>query len=316
MSSRSRFVTLTRWILSSYKLCQRVSVTRRYRILRTVALAVLFIVVIGSGVAVGDGESDAMVAKGKALYRSAAYDEALTVLTLTDGPEAMVYRALCLLAIDRTLEARVAVEWLIRHAPTFTPEHDLPPRFISLFKDARTDMLPDVVRALFAAAREKFDSRSYADARHGFDAVAALASDAAIVRHEGFGNLGLEAADYLRQIDAAVAPKAEPLVAGAVPAVAPTVPSVVPRRTVTAPVALRQTLPPWPENAGPRVGPGGAVRIVIGIDGRVRHASIERPINPQFDRDLLAAARSWIYMPAMMDGQPIDIEKVIEIKLR
>jgi TonB family protein len=285
-------------------------------ILRTVALAALFVVIIGNGVAIGGDESDAMVAKGKALYRSAAYDEALTVLALTEGPEAMLYRALCLLAIDRTLDARVAVEWLIRHAPTFTPERDLPPRFITLFKEARTDILPDVVRALFAAAREKFDSRSYADARHGFDEVAALASDAAIVRHAGFGNLGSEAADYIRQIDAAVARKAEPLVAGVAPPLAPTVPSIAPRPTITAPVVLRQALPPWPETAGPRIGPGGAVRVVIGIDGRVRHASIERPTNPQFDRDLLAAARSWLYMPAMMNGQPIDIEKVIEIKLR
>jgi TonB family protein len=293
-------------------------------------LAALFMVVIGNGVAIGDDESDAMVAKGKALYRSAAYDEALNVLASIEDPEAMLYRALCLLATDRTLEARVAAEWLIRHAPTFTPEQDLPPRFISLFEDARTDILPDVVRARFAAARENFDSRSYADARLGFDEVAALASDAAIVRHEDFGKLGVEAADYIRQIDAAVAPKAEPLVAGAeppvagaeplvadaAPALAPPVPSVVARRTITPPVALRQTLPPWPETAGPRVGLGGAVRVVIGIDGRVRRASIERPINPQFDRDLLAAARRWIYTPAMIDGQPIDIEKVIEIKLR
>jgi TonB family protein len=301
----------------------------RAGILGTVALAALFMVVIGNGVAIGDDESDAMVTKGKALYRSAAYDEALNVLASIEGPEAMLYRALCLLATDRTLEARVAAEWLIRHAPTFTPEQDLPPRFISLFKDARTDILPDVVRALFAAARENFDSRSYADARLGFDEVAALASDAAIARHEDVGKLGLEAADYIRQIDAAVAQKAElvagveplvagvePLVADAAPALAPPVPSVAPRRTITAPVVLRQTLPPWPETAGPRVGLGGAVRVVIGIDGRVRRASIERPINPQFDRDLLAAARSWIYTPAMMDGQPIDIEKVIEIKLR
>jgi TonB family protein len=228
----------------------------------------------------------------------------------------MLFRALCLLATGRTLEARAAAEWLIRHAPTFTPEHDLPPRFISLFENARTDILPDVVRTLFAAAREKFASRSYADARHGFDEVAALASDAAIVRHEGFGSLGLEAADYIRQIDAAVAPKAEPLVARAAPALALTVPSVAPRRTITAAVVLRQTLPPWPEAAGPRVSPGGAVRVVIGIDGRVRHASIERPTNPQFDRDLLAAARTWIYMPAMMNGQPVEIEKVITIKLQ
>jgi hypothetical protein len=291
------------------------SSTSRVVVLRTVALAALFIAIVGKGVAIGAAEPDAMVAKGKALYRSAAYEEALAVLALAESPEAMQYRALCLLAIGRPLEARAAIESLIRHAPTFTPEPDLPPRFISLFTDTRADVLPGVVPALFAAAREKFDSRSYADARHGFDEVAGLASDAAIASHEGVASLGSEAADYIRQIDAAVARKAEPLVAGAVPALATTVPSVVPRRTITAPVVLRQTLPPWPATAGPRAGAGGAVRIVIGIDGRVRRASIERPLNPRFDLDLLAAARSWIYMPAMMNGQPIDIEQVVEIKL-
>jgi TonB family protein len=277
---------------------------------RTAALAALFMVVIGSSVALGAGDPDAMIAKGKALYRSAAYDEALTVLASTESPEAMQYRALCLLAVGRTPEARAAVEWLIRHAPTFTPERDLPPRFISLFEDTRTDVLPDVVQVLFAAAREQFDARLYADARRGFGDVAALASDAALAHHPGLADLDAQAADYIRQIDAAVADTVAPGVGGA-----PTMPSAALRRTITAPIVLRQTLPPWPATAGPRAGAGGAVRILIGVNGRVRRASIERPINPQFDRDLLAAAQSWIYTPATMNGQPIDIEKIVEITL-
>ena len=286
----------------------------RVVILRTVTLAALMVVAIGEALALAAGEPDAIAAKGKALYRSAAYDEALTVLARAESPEAMQYRALCLLAIGRPLEARAAVEWLIRHAPTFTPDRDLPPRFISVFDDTRAGVLPEVLQALFAAARQNFDARSYADARRGFDEIAALASDADRPGADSFADIGAEATDYIRRIDAAFAPKAEPPVAVATPTLARTA-SIVPRPAITAPVVLQQTLPPWPAGAVPRATRVATVRVVIGSDGRVRRASIERRIHPQFDQALLAAARSWTYVPAMMDGQPIDIEKVVEVKL-
>jgi TonB family protein len=227
----------------------------------------------------------------------------------------MQYRALCLLAIGRTLEARAAVEWLIRHAPAFTIEPDLPPRFVSVFNDTRADVLPDVLQARFAAARGQFDAGSYADARHAFDEIAALASDAASSGGEGLAGIGAQAADYIRQIDAAVAARAEPLAARAAAAPARAGASIVPRPAITEPVVLRQALPPWPAGAVPRAARSATVRIVIGSDGHVRRASIERRVHPQFDLALLAAARAWTYVPAMMNGQPIDIEKVVEVKL-
>lgn len=288
--------------------------TRGFVVLRSVARAAVIAVVVGEGVAVAADDAAAIAAKGKALYRAAAYEEALAVFTAAESPEAMQYRGLCLLALDRTLEARAAVEWLVRHAPDFTPERDLPPRFISLFTETRADVLPDVLQTRLTAARQQFDIRSYADARHGFETVAALAADAAVAGDEGFADIASEAADYVKRIDAAVAVKVESPTAAAAPAAAPAS-AIVRQRTIIAPVVLRQTLPPWPATEAAPKGASGAVRVVIGIDGHVRRASIERLINPRFDLALLAAARSWTYMPATMNGQPIEVEKVVEVRL-
>ena len=40
------------------------------------------------------------------------------------------------------------------------------------------------------------------------------------------------------------------------------------------------------------------------------------PTHPDYDKLLLAAARSWVYRPATRNGQPIEVEKVVEFYLR
>jgi len=46
------------------------------------------------------------------------------------------------------------------------------------------------------------------------------------------------------------------------------------------------------------------VRMLIGTDGRVRRAEIEKS-SPMFDEEALKAARQWTFTPALTDGKPV-----------
>jgi TonB family protein len=85
---------------------------------------------------------------------------------------------------------------------------------------------------------------------------------------------------------------------------------------VIQPKAVRQTFPPVPASmAASRKTLTGAVKVVIGADGRVKSASIETPVHPQYDLSLLAAARSWLYSPATINGMPTEVERIIQVKV-
>jgi TonB family protein len=81
---------------------------------------------------------------------------------------------------------------------------------------------------------------------------------------------------------------------------------------ITNPRALRQQMPPWPATAGSRQGTG-AVRVTIGEDGRVKKVSIDRRLHPAYDLQLLAAARSWTYQPATLNGRPVQVDLIVEV---
>jgi TonB family protein len=54
----------------------------------------------------------------------------------------------------------------------------------------------------------------------------------------------------------------------------------------------------------------------IGADGHVVDASIATPTHPDYDKLLVDVARTWLYKPAMRNGQPIEVEKVVEFYLQ
>jgi hypothetical protein len=85
---------------------------------------------------------------------------------------------------------------------------------------------------------------------------------------------------------------------------------------VTQPIALKQTIPPVPSGIVGLGGPTSAVRITIGIDGKVSKASLQQASHPLYDRLVLQAAREWLYTPAMLNGKPVPSEKVVTIQLR
>ena len=87
---------------------------------------------------------------------------------------------------------------------------------------------------------------------------------------------------------------------------------------VTPPVPLRQDLPRWVpyDNASRQAEYRGAIKVTISADGKVQTAEIVTPTDRSYDRQLLNAARSWLYEPAKRDGVPIASEKIVAVYLR
>lgn len=331
------------------------------------------------------------LAKAKALYAAASYEEALSVLASVNLPEAQQYKALCMLALGRGQDASRAVELLVTSSPSFEPSADeVPPRFVTLVSEAKKRLFPTIAMKAFSEARDQLKNGERDQAMKNFDLVLQLASspgfkdtsDAEDLRTLASGFIELaRVSDAPRSASApattavvsstasntppanVAAPVVNPPVAPvAVPRPAAPVtrpsstPSPTPTRTaasraasppikadtapskvdaaaskveatpppttaasageVTQPVALKQTIPPLPPGIAGLGGPTAAVRVVIGVDGKVTSASMQQASHPLYDRLVLQAAREWLYAPATLNGQPVVTEKVVAIQLR
>lgn len=87
------------------------------------------------------------------------------------------------------------------------------------------------------------------------------------------------------------------------PPVAPPQPSVV-----TKPVPTKQIRPRYPESARALNVTGRVVvRVVVGVDGKVKGATVLSSFgNPACEEAALAAARQWEFNPATKDGEPFE----------
>jgi len=93
-------------------------------------------------------------------------------------------------------------------------------------------------------------------------------------------------------------------------------PAVSAARTLVPAVTVRQTLPSFEPQPGQPFHPmSGAVRVTIGADGKVKSAVMEVPIDPRYDIRLVNTAKSWLYKPATLGGQPIQSEKIVQINI-
>jgi TonB family protein len=115
---------------------------------------------------------DTLVA-AKDLYASAAYEDALSLLSRMDGgstaPEiarqADEYRVFCLYALGRTEEAESIAEAMIRKDPLAQlAAADASPRLELMFADVRRRLLPSLIRERFLTARSALDKKSFTDA--------------------------------------------------------------------------------------------------------------------------------------------------------
>jgi TonB family protein len=282
--------------------------------------------------------ADEPLADAKALFAAAAFDGALAALDRLDSanggrPEALEYKALCLLALGRSADAQKITETLVTTVPTFSPaDADLSPRFLELLTETRRRMVPVIARKLFADAREQYHAKNHADAQRTFEQVVTLASDGVWRETADADDLRTLASGFLDLLDGAPAsPKAAPAVAAPQPVVAPqpVTPTVIPPAAapvataaalgqVEAPVPIRQAMPQWvaPDRVSALRTFHGAIKVRIGADGHVVDVAMATATHPDYDRMLLQAARAWVYKPATRNGQPIEVEKVVEFYLR
>jgi len=251
------------------------------------------------------------------------------------------YRAFCLLAVGHQPDAERAIESLVAGDPTFRPDDSISPRLQSVFRDVRKRMLPHVVRQRYLGAKESFDQKAYQAAADQFDVVLGLleapevvASDPALADlrtvARGFRDLAKAAADPPAPPAASPAPN-EPTATG--PAVAPSsspsvsaalsTPAPRPPRAfytaddpgVTAPVAIKQVLPPWPRGIPKPTqrGQGAVLDIVISESGAVESVVVRQSLAAWYDAALVHEAKSWSYKPATRDGAPVRYRKVMQV---
>jgi len=267
------------------------------------------------------------LAAARTLYASAEYGGALDMLNglLSQNPPATdrqaieLYRALCLVAVGNSTEASRIIEGMITEDPLYRPaSDDVPPRLRSAFTDARRRLLPAIVQQAYVGAKGAFDRKDYAAAVAGFTQVLAGLSDPDIESASAqppLSDLRMLATGFHDLALKAVAPPAPPPVAPA--------PEPVVERTariyspsdgdVAPPAIIRQAVPPYPG----RVLTAGSLVVEVLIDdtGAVEAATMEGPPNPAYDRLVLAAARSWQYHPATLNGRPVKYRKRIQLSL-
>ena len=84
---------------------------------------------------------------------------------------------------------------------------------------------------------------------------------------------------------------------------------------MTPPVTLRQDVPPWPHDLPFPQLAVAVIEVVIGQDGKVQQARLQKALHPRYDQLLLAAARNWTYQPALRNGQPTAFVKAVRVEL-
>jgi hypothetical protein len=301
--------------------------------------AAVIVLLLQAGVA----SAQDSLAAARQLYASASYDEALAMLDrLKSGggdPAATTlieqYRAFCLLAVGHQPDAERAMETIVTADPTFRPDDAVSPRLQSVFRDVRKRMLPGVVRERYAGAKASFDQKAYRAAADQFDAVMQLLDAPDVVAADpALADLRTVASGFRDLAKAAATPPPPPVVpAEATPpagsSLSPPVPSApaasAPRPapafytaddpSVTAPVVIRQDLPPWPKDT-PKPAQRGrraVLDIVIDVRGAVESVAVRQSIAPWYDEMLIREAKRWSYKPATKDGTPVRYRKLVQI---
>ncbi len=267
------------------------------------------------------------LAAARTLYGSAEYGGALDMLNglLSQNPPGTdrqaidLYRTLCLVAVGNSAEASRIIEGMITQDPLYRPaSDDVPPRLRSAFTDARRRLLPAIVQQTYLGAKSAFDKKDYAAAVAGFMQVLAGLSDPDIESASAqppLSDLRMLATGFHDLALKAVAPPPPPLAAPAPPPVVERVARIYTPGDgeVVPPAIVRQVVPPYPG----RVLTGGSLVVDVLIDdtGAVEAATMEGAPNPAYDRLVLAAAKSWQYQPATLNGRPVKFRKRIQLTL-
>src|SRR5688572_9088345 len=118
------------------------------------ALSVACATLVGSSMAYGQETLQQV----KALYSSAAYEEALTMVgrlqATSRRPEFEQYRVFCLVALGRTAEAEKAIATVVAENPAFLPDAgETSPRIQEMFQRIRRELVPEIAQRMYVDAR-------------------------------------------------------------------------------------------------------------------------------------------------------------------
>ena len=300
----------------------------RLRVDATLGACVLAVIL---ATPVGVGAEDTLES-ARDLYASADYRAALTMLDgllaanppSHDRPLIELYRTFCLVALGNTEEATAAVEAMIARDPLYRPNmEEVPPRLRAVFTESRRKLLPSIIQERYRLARTSFDRNDYKTATEGFMQVLIALADpdiAAEAAKPPLSDLGMLASNFndltIRAMTPAPTPRVE---APPAPAAAP---PPVPRpdqiytvadAEVAQPVTITQALPPYPGRV--HIARSGILDIVIDATGGVESAEMTQPVDPSYNRMIVAAARGWMYQPARRNGTPVKFRKRIQINI-
>jgi len=289
--------------------------------LRTIGAAVLALALFAAAAAGQDSISSA-----RELYAHAAYEDALVLLDRLragDRPVAEArlveqYRAFCLLALGRASDAERAIEALVQADPSFRPSSsEVSPRLLTAFTDVRKRMLPTIVQAKYATAKAAFDRKEWKAAEHGFQQVIQVLNDPdlqAAASQPPLSDLRTLAGGFRDLAQTSAAPPPPP------PPPAPVVPSppriyVAGDAGVVPPVAIHQVLPPFP-SSNAFAPTEGMVEVIINEQGAVETAVMRSSLGSMYDRQVVAATKTWQFKPATLNGTPVKFRKTIQISVK
>jgi len=280
---------------------------------------------------------DRDLSAARELYASAAYEDALVALNRlrssdhppSQSPIIEQYRAFCLLALGRATDAEQAIEAVVTADPSYHPaDSEVSPRIRTTFAEVRRRMLPVIIQQKYTQAKAAYDRKDYAAAASGFSQVLATMGDPDVASEASrppLSDMRVLAVGFQELSAKAAAPPPAPL--PAVPAPAPPPPPAaapaappVPRvytaedRTVVPPQVINQTLPGF-RGVTP-VERIGRIEVTIDETGAVESAVMTMSVNGTYDKMAVAAARTWRYVPAKVDGTPVKFKKVVQVTVR
>jgi TonB family protein len=268
------------------------------------------------------------LASARELYASAEYGDALTMLDslagLSQSREEQrsigLYRALCLVALGRAADADKAIETMISSDPLYRPTgEDIPPRMRTALGDARRRMLPTIIQQRYAEAKIAFDKERFDEAAASFKQVLDSLADpdvAAAASQPPLADLKTLAVGFHQLSARMAAPPPAPVTVAPEPvAFVPPPPRIYDQNDygVIAPIIIRQALPPY---QGKVTSAGMAmIEVVIDERGQVETATMRVPLNANFDKHALSAAKAWTYQPAILEGVPVKFRKRVQVSV-
>ena len=225
------------------------------------------------------------------------------------------------------------MEGLVTRNPMFRPTSDLPPRVRNTYAETRKKLLPAAVQAAYQEAKAAFDIKDFIGAERGFALVLQVLADPDMdvaASKSPLSDIRMLATGF-HELSAKGAIPPEPVAPAPVPALVPApapspvvqeLPPPPPRvakvynasdGNVVPPLTLHQQIPPFRGQV--REAQVGIIEVVVDTMGGVESAAMIASINPQYDRQALAAARLWQYQPARLDGVPVKYVKRIQVNL-